>query len=58
MVNSCGIKYNCIYDKYSEPIKIINNENPEEVLKQTIETLKEYTINHANLLINTIQLFF
>ena len=26
-VNSCGIKYNCIHDKYSKPITIINNEN-------------------------------
>jgi len=42
IVNSCGLKYNCIHDKYSEPIKIINNSNPEEVLKQAIETSEEY----------------
>ena len=41
-VNSCGIKFNCINDNLSKPIKIINNRNSEEVLKETIETLEEY----------------
>ena len=41
-VNSCGIKFNCIHDDFSKPIKIINNRDSEEVLKQTIETLEEY----------------
>ena len=40
-VNSCGIKFNCIHDDFSKPIKIINNRDSEEVLKQTIETLEE-----------------
>ena len=33
VVNSCGIKYDCIYEKYSKPIKIINNANSEKVLE-------------------------
>jgi len=41
-VNSCSIKYNCIHDKLSKPLKIINNKDSEQVLKQTIETLEEY----------------
>ena len=35
-------KYNCIYEKYSESIKIINNSNHEKVLQETIETIEEY----------------
>ena len=31
--NSVGVKYNCIHEKYTEPIKIINNDNPEHLLK-------------------------
>ena len=31
-VNSVGYKYNCINDEYSEPIKIINSSNPDELL--------------------------
>ena len=41
-VNSCGIKFNCIHNEFSKPIKIINNRDTEKVLKQTIETLEEY----------------
>ena len=29
-------------DKHSEPIKIINNSNSDDVLKETIELLHEY----------------
>ena len=42
--NSVGIKFNCIHEELSEPIKIFNSDNQEEVLKFTIETLEEYTI--------------
>ena len=40
--NSVGIKYNCIHEKYTEPIKIINNSDPEILLKETIETIEVY----------------
>ena len=32
--NSVGIKYNCIHEKYTETIKIINNSNPEKLKKK------------------------
>ena len=48
--NSVGIKYNCIHEKYTEPIKIINNSNPENLLKETIETIERYAINSSKLL--------
>ena len=35
-------KYNCIHEKNSEPIKIINNSNCEKALQETIETIEEY----------------
>ena len=40
--NSCGIKFNCIHDEYSKPIKIINNSDSEKVLKSMMETVEEY----------------
>ena len=48
--NSVGIKYNCIHEKYTEPIKIRNNSNPENLLKETIETIERYAINSSKLL--------
>ena len=33
--NSFGVKYNCIHDNYSKPIKIFNSGDPEEVNKKT-----------------------
>jgi len=39
--NSVGIKFNCIHEEYSEPVKIFSSPNTEEVLKYTIETLEE-----------------
>ena len=33
IVNSCGLKYKCIHEKYSKPIKIINNSTHEKVLQ-------------------------
>ena len=41
-VNSCGIKYNCIHEDLSKPIKIINNREPEKVLEETINVLEDY----------------
>ena len=48
--NSFGIKYNCIHNEYSKPIKIFNSGDPEEVNKCFIETLEEYAINSYNLI--------
>ena len=31
-------------------MKIINNENPEEVLQQTLETIEEYTMKSYKLI--------
>jgi hypothetical protein len=38
--NSCGLKYNCIHDEYSEPIKIFNNVDENDLLKATFEELE------------------
>ena len=43
-INSCGLKYNCQHSQNNEPIEIINDGNPEEVIKQTIEKLEEYAM--------------
>ena len=48
--NSVGIKYNCIHPQYTKPIKIINNPNPEELLKQTIQSIESYTFKSYKLL--------
>ena len=45
-VNSVGIKFNCIHEQYSKPLFIINNQDPELLLKETIEYLEEQT-NYA-----------
>ena len=47
---SVGIKYNCIHDEYTKPIKIINNSDHENLLKVTIETIERYAINSSKLL--------
>ena len=52
VLNSSGIKYNCIDDKYTEEIKIINNSNSEEVIKQTIEHIEKLAVKSYNLLQN------
>ena len=41
-INSCGLKYNCQYNEFSLPVKIINNPDPEVVIKKTIERLEKY----------------
>ena len=40
--NSCGIKFNCIHEQYSEPIKILNNSDDKQLLKDVIETIENY----------------
>ena len=49
IVNSCGMKFNCIHDQHSKDVKIINNSNPENVMKETIEYLEEQAIYAYNL---------
>lgn len=51
--NSFGLKYNCIHDKYSEPVKLFNSSNPEEVCKKWVEEVerlakKSYDITQLN----------
>jgi hypothetical protein len=48
--NSVGIKYNCIHPQYTKPIKIINNPDPEQLLKQTIQSIETYTFKSHKLL--------
>ena len=48
--NSVGIKYNCIQPQYTKPIKIINNPDSEESLKQTIQSIETYTFKSHKLL--------
>lgn len=47
--NSVGYKYNCIYDEYSEPLKIINSSNPEELLENLINDLERLAIKSYEL---------
>ena len=51
IVNSVGIKYNCIHDEYSQPIKIINNKDDEYILKQMIETIEYFAQYSYNIMI-------
>jgi hypothetical protein len=37
--NSCGIKYTCIHNEFSEPLKLFNNADPEELMREVIEYL-------------------
>ena len=37
IANSYGLTFNCIHKEYSEPIKIFNNPDPKEVVKNFIE---------------------
>jgi hypothetical protein len=38
--NSYGLKYNCIHEEHSEPIKICNDADPENVRKSFVEELE------------------
>jgi hypothetical protein len=40
--NSYGIKFNCMHDKYSKPIRINTNPDPETLLKDFVEDLESY----------------
>ena len=40
IVNSVGYKFNCIHPEHSEPLKIIQSSNPDEVISLFIEELE------------------
>ena len=42
--NSYGLKFNCIHDEYSKPIKIFNNSNPDSVRENFIKDIEEYAL--------------
>jgi hypothetical protein len=51
--NSYGLKYNCIHDEHSEPIKIYNDSDPEKVRESFILELerlaqKSYDLTQLN----------
>ena len=46
--NSYGIKFNCIHDEFSKPVKIYNNEAPELVCKNFIEDIEKYSYIDIN----------
>ena len=50
IANSCGMKYNCIHDEYSESRCIINNPDADVLLEKTILKLEEYAIKSYKLL--------
>ena len=43
------MKFNCIHDRYSKPIKIYNNPNEEILLEETIFELEKYAIKSHKL---------
>lgn len=54
IVNSCGYKYNCIYDEYDEPLQIINSNTPDKIIEKVIIDLerlakKSYDITKQNM---------
>jgi hypothetical protein len=40
--NSCGMKYNCIYDEFSKPRIIFNSNDSDKLIENTILQLEEY----------------
>jgi len=53
IANSCGYKFNCIHDEYSEPVKIINNADENKLLEEVIIdierlALKAYKLTQQN----------
>jgi len=47
--NSCGMKYKCIHDMYSEDRVIFNSNDSDTLLEQTILKLEEYALKSYNL---------
>jgi hypothetical protein len=42
--NSYGLKFNCIHDEFSKPVKVYNNQDPEDVCKNFIEDIENYAL--------------
>ena len=42
--NSYGLKFNCIHDEYSKPVKIFNSSNPDLVRENFIKDIEEYAL--------------
>ena len=40
--NSYGLKFHCIDEEFSKPVKIFNSVNPELVRENFIEDIEEY----------------
>ena len=47
--NSYGLKYNCIYNEYSENIKICNDSNPDKLNESFILELEKLALKSYNL---------
>lgn len=48
--NSYGLKYNCIHDEHSEPVKLFNNANSETVVREFVEELERLAHKSYSLL--------
>jgi len=48
--NSCGMKYNCIHDEYSEDRVIFNSSDVDKLLEDTILQLEEYALKSYKLI--------
>jgi hypothetical protein len=48
--NSYGLKFNCIHDKHSKPVRINTNPDPETLLKNFVEDLESYAKYAFNLI--------
>ena len=42
--NSYGLKFNCIHNEFSKPVKIYNNEEPEKVCENFINDIESLTL--------------
>jgi hypothetical protein len=40
VANSCGLKFNCIHNQFSKPLKIFNDSNEDSLLESTINELE------------------
>ena len=45
VANSYGLKFNCIHDEFSKPVKIYNNSNPEMVCMNFIQDIEKYALD-------------
>ena len=47
--NSYGLKFNCIYDEYSKPVKIFNSATPDLVRENFIKDIEQYALDSYRL---------